>query len=56
MAEECPSATDLVKENSIHSRANWWRDLNRVMAVVGLLVIGAFAVLVALGVRQQWSA
>jgi hypothetical protein len=53
LTEEGPSPAQLAKENGVHSRANWWRDLNRVMAVVGLLVMGAFAVLIAIGVRQQ---
>lgn len=34
--------------------ARWWRNLNRIMAVVGLLVIGAIVALVVVGVRQGW--
>lgn len=34
--------------------ARWWRNLNRIMAVVGLLVIGAVVALVVIGVRQGW--
>ncbi len=35
--------------------ARWWRTLNRCMAVVGLLLLGAVAVLVVLGVREGWG-
>jgi hypothetical protein len=35
--------------------ARWWRNLNRVMSVVGVLVIGAIIALVIVGVREQWA-
>lgn len=35
--------------------ARWWRSLNRCMAVLGLLVIGAVVALVILGVKQGWG-
>ncbi|ATY59440.1 serine-rich protein, putative [Cordyceps militaris] len=48
------SPSQLAKEIALYNRAKWWRDLNRAMAVIGLLIIGAFAVLIALGVKQRW--
>lgn len=35
--------------------ARWWRNLNRVMSVVGLLLIGAVIALAVVGVREQWA-
>ncbi|KAL1889805.1 hypothetical protein Sste5346_008663 [Sporothrix stenoceras] len=35
--------------------AKWWRTLNRVMSVFGLLILGAVAALVVVGVRQGWG-
>jgi hypothetical protein len=44
-------AIDEMRYNS----ARWWRNLNRVMSIVGLLVIGAIAALAVIGVKQRWS-
>lgn len=49
------SPAHLVKEIALYNRTKWWRDLNRAMSVIGLLIIGALAVLVALGVQQRWQ-
>ena len=38
-----------------YNSARWWRNLNRVMSIVGLLVIGAIIALVVVGVKQQWG-
>ncbi len=38
-----------------YQSAKWWRTLNRVMAVIGLLILGAIAALVVIGVRQGWG-
>jgi len=35
--------------------AKWWRNLNRCMSVVGLLLLGAVAALVVIGVREGWG-
>lgn len=35
--------------------ARWWRNLNRVMSIVGLLIIGAVIALAVVGVRQGWG-
>jgi len=34
--------------------ARWWRNLNRGMSVVGLVIIGAIIALVIVGVQQGW--
>lgn len=38
-----------------YASARWWRNLNRVMSFVGLLVIGAVIALAVVGVRQKWT-
>ncbi|KAI1489897.1 hypothetical protein F5X96DRAFT_670241 [Biscogniauxia mediterranea] len=38
-----------------YQSARWWRNLNRFMAIVGLLILGAVAALVVIGVRQKWG-
>ncbi|ERS97164.1 uncharacterized protein SPSK_02146 [Sporothrix schenckii 1099-18] len=38
-----------------YQSAKWWRTLNRVMSVFGLLILGAVAALVVVGVRQGWG-
>ncbi|KAL7627133.1 hypothetical protein AAE478_003909 [Parahypoxylon ruwenzoriense] len=35
--------------------ARWWRNLNRFMAIAGLLILGAVAALVVVGIRQRWG-
>lgn len=35
--------------------ARWWRNLNRIMAVVGLLVIAAIIALVVVSLREGWG-
>lgn len=44
----------LVEEMRYES-ARWWRNLNRLMSVVGLLIIGAVIALAVVGVRQGWG-
>lgn len=43
-------AIDQIRYNS----ARWWRNLNRIMSVVGLLIIGAIIALAVLGVQQRF--
>jgi len=43
-------AIDQIRYNS----ARWWRNLNRIMSVVGLLLIGAIIALAILGVKRRW--
>ncbi|KAL2020265.1 hypothetical protein VTK56DRAFT_8589 [Thermocarpiscus australiensis] len=38
-----------------YESARWWRNLNRLMSVVGLLIIGAVVALAVVGVRHQWA-
>ncbi|CAK7200756.1 hypothetical protein SEUCBS139899_003455 [Sporothrix eucalyptigena] len=38
-----------------YQSARWWRTLNRVMSVFGLLILGAVAALVVVGVHQGWG-
>ncbi|KAM7204025.1 hypothetical protein V8F20_003723 [Naviculisporaceae sp. PSN 640] len=43
----------IVDETRFES-ARWWRNLNRIMSVVGLLIIGAVVALAVVGVREHW--
>lgn len=38
-----------------YESARWWRNLNRIMSVVGLLIIGAVVALAVIGVKQGWG-
>ncbi|KAH9903719.1 hypothetical protein F4778DRAFT_96043 [Xylariomycetidae sp. FL2044] len=38
-----------------YQSVRWWRNLNRFMSVVGLLILGAVAALAVIGVRQKWG-
>ncbi|KAK3906345.1 hypothetical protein C8A05DRAFT_29787 [Staphylotrichum tortipilum] len=38
-----------------YESARWWRNLNRGMSIVGLLIIGAVIALAVIGVRQGWG-
>lgn len=40
---------------SRYASARWWRNLNRGMSVVGLLIIGAVVALAVVGVRSGWG-
>ncbi|KAI9766812.1 MAG: hypothetical protein M1840_006287 [Geoglossum simile] len=40
-------------EKGRYERARWWRNVNRVMSVVGLLIIGAIAALTAVAVHMR---
>jgi hypothetical protein len=46
--------THIVDETRYES-ARWWRNLNRIMSVVGLLIIGAIIALVVVGLREGWG-
>ena len=50
MSPQYMQAIDQIRYNS----ARWWRNLNRIMSVVGLLIIGAVVALVVLGVQRRW--
>jgi hypothetical protein len=38
-----------------YESARWWRNLNRLMAVIGLFIIGAIVALIVVGVHQGWT-
>jgi hypothetical protein len=42
-------------DDSKYNSARWWRNLNRMMSLVGLLLLGAIAALVVIGLRQNWG-
>ena len=44
-----------VFDETRYESARWWRNLNRVMSVIGLLIIGAVVALAVIGVRQGWG-
>lgn len=44
-----------LSDESKYESARWWRNLNRLMSVVGLLIIGAVIALAVVGVRQGWG-
>ncbi|KAK5664171.1 hypothetical protein OQA88_387 [Cercophora sp. LCS_1] len=46
--------TTRVVDESRYESARWWRNLNRFMSVIGLLIIGAVIALVVVGTRQGW--
>ncbi|KAK3368047.1 hypothetical protein B0H63DRAFT_66953 [Podospora didyma] len=45
-----PRAIDETRYES----ARWWRNLNRLMSILGLLIIGAVIALVVVGAKQGW--
>ncbi|KAI0911941.1 hypothetical protein F4823DRAFT_257521 [Ustulina deusta] len=42
-------------DDSRYQSARWWRNLNRYMSIVGLLILGAIAALIVVGVKQRWG-
>jgi hypothetical protein len=66
MAEQLPSTSNVDLHAQMHPQymqaidqirynsARWWRNLNRIMSVVGLLIIGAIIALAVLGVQQRF--
>lgn len=51
---ELPRRVAAVDEMHYYS-AKWWRNLNRLMALVGLVVIGAIIALIVIGTKEGWS-
>lgn len=45
----------LQNTKALHEHIKWWRNLNRVMSIVGMLVICVFVILLVLGIKQPWS-
>lgn len=50
-----PSRIVLVVDEARYNSARWWRNLNRGMSIVGLILIGAAIALIVVGVKQQWG-
>ncbi|KAH8669804.1 hypothetical protein BGZ61DRAFT_110348 [Ilyonectria robusta] len=48
------SQTQLV-EDDMHRSAMWWRNVNRGMSIIGLLMLGAVIALIVVGTRQGWG-
>ncbi|KAI0458346.1 hypothetical protein F5B21DRAFT_500604 [Xylaria acuta] len=38
-----------------YQSARWWRNLNRYMSIIGLLILGAVAALIVIGIKQGWG-
>ncbi|KAI1102593.1 hypothetical protein F4804DRAFT_262302 [Jackrogersella minutella] len=45
----------VLDDDARYQSARWWRNINRFMAVAGLLILGAVVALVVIGVRQRWA-
>ncbi|KAI2639518.1 hypothetical protein GGS26DRAFT_271820 [Hypomontagnella submonticulosa] len=45
----------ILVDDSRYQSARWWRNVNRFMSIAGLLILGAVAALVVIGVRQRWA-
>ncbi|KAI0840485.1 hypothetical protein F5Y06DRAFT_241576 [Hypoxylon sp. FL0890] len=52
---EPPQRRHVLLDDSRYQSARWWRNVNRFMAIAGLLILGAVAALVVIGVRQRWA-
>ncbi|KAJ2985456.1 hypothetical protein NUW58_g5520 [Xylaria curta] len=42
-------------DDSRYQSARWWRNLNRFMSIIGLLILGAVAALIVVGLREGWG-
>lgn len=42
------------KGTNCYHRAKWWRNLNRYMSIIGVLLVGAAIALIITG-TQQWK-
>ncbi|KAI1115034.1 hypothetical protein F5Y14DRAFT_143414 [Nemania sp. NC0429] len=41
-------------DDSRYQSARWWRNLNRYMSIIGLLILGAIVALIVVGIKQGW--
>jgi len=46
--------TTRIVDETRYESARWWRNLNRFMSIIGLLIIGAIVALVVVGFKQGW--
>lgn len=42
-------------DDTRYQSARWWRNLNRIMSVIGLLILGTIITLVVVGTQQGWG-
>jgi len=42
-------------DDSQYQSARWWRNINRLMSFIGLLILGAIIALVVVGVKRGWG-
>ncbi|KAI1129591.1 hypothetical protein F5Y10DRAFT_276646 [Nemania abortiva] len=42
-------------DDSRYQSARWWRNLNRYMSIIGLLILGAIVALIVVGLKQGWG-
>ncbi|KXJ94572.1 hypothetical protein Micbo1qcDRAFT_44891 [Microdochium bolleyi] len=52
--EKFQSDQHFAYDDASYQSARWWRNLNRVMSIIGILVLGAVAALVVIGIKDRW--
>ncbi|KAI1803230.1 hypothetical protein F4811DRAFT_554077 [Daldinia bambusicola] len=52
---EPPQGRLVLADDARYQSARWWRNINRFMAVAGLIIVGAVIALVVVGVRERWG-
>ncbi|KAI1478717.1 hypothetical protein F4774DRAFT_150841 [Daldinia eschscholtzii] len=52
---EPPQGRLVFADDARYQSARWWRNINRFMAVAGLIIVGAVVALVVVGVRERWG-
>ncbi|KAI2773205.1 hypothetical protein F4815DRAFT_414537 [Daldinia loculata] len=52
---EPPQGRVVLNDDARYQSARWWRNINRFMAVAGLIIVGAVIALVVVGVREKWG-
>ncbi|KAI8958083.1 hypothetical protein F5Y11DRAFT_54220 [Daldinia sp. FL1419] len=52
---EPPRGRLVLNDDARYQSARWWRNINRFMAIAGLIIVGAVIALVVVGVREKWG-
>lgn len=52
--EKAPNGQHFAFDDARYQSARWWRNVNRVMSIVGILVLGAVVALVLIGIKDKW--
>ncbi|KAI1660520.1 hypothetical protein F4813DRAFT_296888 [Daldinia decipiens] len=52
---EPPQGRIILNDDARYQSARWWRNINRFLAVAGLIIVGAVIALVVVGVREKWG-